>query len=145
MSRYACKDRSCGAEDCVSCYPCQEDVGANRMTPRSSPNRERQLWEALAALYRKASNFLDAECYELHAAELALEEQARDGLSDTELLNFLETLFSGRFRNSVFICKDIFGDGLVLDTRSQCKLHKAMTVRDLLNKAAKFEGGGEHE
>lgn len=145
MSRYACKNRSCGAEDCSTCYPCQEEAAAyNRMTPRSSTNRERQLWDALAALYRKASNYLDAECYELHAAELALEEP-RDGLSDTELLNFLESLFSGRFKNSVFICKDIFGDGLVLDTRSQCKLHKATTVRELLQKAAKFEGGGEYE
>jgi hypothetical protein len=146
MSRYACKDRSCGADDCVSCYPSQEEVGAyNRVTPRSSPNRERQLWDTLAALYRKASNFLDAECYELHAAELALEGSRDDSLSDTQLLNFLETLFSGRFRNSVFICKDIFGDGLVLDTRSQCKVHKATTVRELLQQAAKFEGAGKHE
>lgn len=147
MSRYACKDRSCGAEDCSTCYPSQEEVGAyNRVTPRSSSNRERQLWEALASLYRKASNFLDAECYELHAAELALEGDSFSGaLSDTELLNFLESLFSGRFRNSVFIGKDIFGDGLVLDTRSQCKIHKATTVRELLQRAAKFERAGKYE
>lgn len=110
------------------------------MTPRASPDRERQLWDALAALYRKASNYLDAECYELHAAELALEGDSFSGaLSDTELLNYLETLFSGRFRNSVFICKDIFDDRLVMDTRNDDKVFSGTTVRDLLQKAAKFE------
>jgi len=147
MSRYACKGRSCGAEDCSTCYPPQEEVGAyNRVTPRSSPDRERQLWNALASLYRKASNFLDAECYELHAAEMALEGDSFSGaLSDTELLNYLETLFSGRFRNSIFICKDIFDERLMMDTRNDEKVHSGTTVRELLQRAAKFERAGKHE
>ena len=82
---------------------------------------------------------LDAECYELHAAELALEGSRDDSLSDTQLLNFLETLFSGRFRNSVFICKDIFDERLKMDIRNDEKVHSGTTVRDLLQKAAKFE------
>jgi len=146
VSRYACKDRSCGAEDCSTCYPSQEEVGAyNRVTPRSSPNRERQLWEALASLYRKASNFLDAECYELHAAELAL-EGSRDGLSDTELLNFLESLLAGKFRNSFFAANDLFEKGRInFDIRSQNQTHSGKTLREVIIKAAKFERAGKHE
>jgi len=62
-------------------------------------------------------------------------------MSDTQLLDYLESLFAGKFRNSLFIGHDLptFGDSrqmINLDIRSQIScVHRAKTVRGAIKLA----------
>jgi hypothetical protein len=72
-------------------------------------------------------------------------------MSDTQLLDFLESLFSGKFRNSLFIGHDLptFGDShqmINLDIRSQIEcVHRAKTVRGAIKLAIKEAKAREDE
>ena len=72
-------------------------------------------------------------------------------MSDTELIDFLESLFDGKFRNSLFIGHDLptFGDSrqmINLDIRSQIScVHRAKTVRGAIKLAIEESKSREDE
>ena len=64
--------------------------------------------------------------------------------TDTELLDWLEAQFTGRFRNSVFICNELSRDGQMLNMDfklDHAVVHRAKTVRGLI--ALAMEGKEE--
>jgi hypothetical protein len=72
-------------------------------------------------------------------------------MTDTQLLDFLEALFTGKFRNSLFIGHDLptFGDSqqmVNLDIRSQLScIHRAKTVRGAIKLAIEEDAARKEE
>lgn len=59
---------------------------------------------------------------------------------DTQLLDWLEGQFTGRFRNSIFLANEIGDHGsLLLDSRQHGTVIRAGTVRELLRLAMQAE------
>ena len=66
-------------------------------------------------------------------------------MSDTELLDYLESLFTGKFRNSLFIAHDLptfagTRQMINMDIRNQSGVvHRAKTVRGAIKLAMEYE------
>lgn len=66
-------------------------------------------------------------------------------MTDTELLDYLESLFAGKFRNSLFIAHDLptFPGGrqmINMDIRNQAGVvHRAKTVRGAIKLAMEYK------
>lgn len=67
-------------------------------------------------------------------------------MSDTKILEWLESRFTGKWKNSIFIATDQFGEGmLVMDERKTAGVvHRAKTIRGLIKLAMEHERSG-HE